>query len=133
MTGTMVIDASAVVEVLMRSAEGLAVQRACGTNDLAAPECLDPEVVHALRGLERGGHFPTARLDSAVGDLRDSSITRVPHRTLIDDAWRLRHNLSAYDSMYVALARQLDCPLVTLDTGIVGAPNLGVTLIKPSA
>lgn len=129
----MVIDASALIEVLMRSDEGRAVQRAFGTNDLAAPECLDPEVVHALRGLERGGYFSTVRLDAAVGDLRDASITRVPHRTLLDDAWRLRHNLSAYDAMYVALARQLDCPLVTLDSGILGAPDLGVTLIKPSA
>lgn len=131
MTTSVVVDASAVVELLMRSDAGHAVARACGTHDLAAPECLDPEVLQALRGLERSGRFPPERVEAAVTDLRDSSIARVPHRTLLDDAWGLRHNLSAYDAMYVTLARELRCPLVTLDSGILGAPDLGVTLIKP--
>jgi predicted nucleic acid-binding protein len=130
-TAPLVIDASAVVEVLLGTTEGLAVERTCGGYQLVAPECLDPEVLHALRGLERGRKLQARRAKEAVEDLRDAAIARVAHRTLLDHAWRLRHNLSAYDAMYVALAQDLDCPLVTLDAGILGAPDLGVTVIRP--
>ena len=36
---------------------------------------------------------------------------------------QLRHNLSAYDASYVALAEALDAPLLTRDAGMArGAP-----------
>lgn len=34
-------------------------------------------------------------------------------------ALRLRHNVSAYDAAYVALAEALECPLVTRDQRLV--------------
>ena len=39
-------------------------------------------------------------------------------------AWELRTNLSAYDALYVALAEQLDAPLVTADARLARAPWL---------
>ncbi len=36
----------------------------------------------------------------------------------------LRQTISAYDAMYVALAEQLDCELVTADARLSGAPGL---------
>jgi len=47
---------------------------------------------------------------------------------LLHDIWSLRDNLTAYDASYVALARGLDCPLVTADAGIAAAP--GVTVLN---
>jgi predicted nucleic acid-binding protein len=40
----------------------------------------------------------------------------------------LRHNLSAYDAAYVALAETLDAPLLTCDRKISRTPNLQVTV-----
>ena len=37
--------------------------------------------------------------------------------------WALRHNLSAYDACYVALAEALDCPLLTADARMALAPG----------
>jgi len=37
--------------------------------------------------------------------------------------WTLRHNLTAYDATYVALAEALGFPLVTLDAAIRDAPG----------
>lgn len=45
-----------------------------------------------------------------------------PH--LIDAECEVRGNLSFYDALYVALAEALDCPLVTADRRITGAPGL---------
>lgn len=41
---------------------------------------------------------------------------RYPHTGPVgDSAWALRHNLTFYDALYVALASQLGVPLLTSD------------------
>lgn len=57
------------------------------------------------------------------------SIVRVSTVGLMSDAWALRHNLTAYDACYVALARRLGSALITGDHRLAAAPNLGVPLI----
>jgi predicted nucleic acid-binding protein len=58
------------------------------------------------------------------------------HRTstgsLLSAAWDLRHNLSVYDALYVALARRLRCPLITVDRRLVAAPGIGVPVVVAS-
>jgi len=125
-----VIDASALVEVLLRTVTGQRAERAIGDSDLIAPDVVNPEVVQSLRGLERGGKLPSARASTAVARLAESNIAHVPTRMLVRDTWSLRANLSAYDACYVALARALSCPLLTVDGPLTRAPQLGVTLIR---
>jgi predicted nucleic acid-binding protein len=124
-----VIDASALVELLLRSVTGERVERAIGEAELVAPDVVNPEVVQSLRGLERGGKLTSARASRAIGRLAESDISRVPTRMLLREIWSLRADLSAYDACYVALARALDCPLVTTNEPLTRAPKLGVTLI----
>jgi predicted nucleic acid-binding protein len=124
-----VIDASALVELLLRSETGAKVERALGGAELVAPDVLNPEVVQSLRGLERAGKLTGARASTAVARLAESDIARVPTRALVHEMWSLRANLSAYDACYVALARALGCSLLTVDRRLTRAPGLGVTLI----
>jgi predicted nucleic acid-binding protein len=124
-----VIDASALVELLLQTEVGTRVERAVGDAELIAPDGLNPEVMHALRGLERGGKLTSARASKAIGRLSREAITRIPTLGLLREAWSLRANLSAYDACYVALARAFDCPLLTADKPLARAPDLGITLI----
>jgi predicted nucleic acid-binding protein len=124
-----VIDASALVELLLRSNTGERVRQAIGDGDLVAPDVVNPEVAQALRGLERAGRLTTARASTAIARLAESDIARVPTRMLLPDVWALRPSVSAYDACYVALARSLHCPLLTIDRPLTRAPGLGVTLI----
>jgi predicted nucleic acid-binding protein len=126
----LVIDASALVELLLRTATGDRIDRATGDSELVAPDVVNPEVVHSLRGLERGGKLTRARASRAMARLAESNISRVPTRMLVREIWAMRANLSAYDACYVALARALDCPLLTIDARLSRAPKLGVTLIR---
>jgi predicted nucleic acid-binding protein len=124
-----VIDASALVELLLRSDVGAKVERAIGDATLVAPDVVNPEVVQSLRGLERGGKLTSARASTAIDRLAESDISRVPTRVLLREMWSMRANLSSYDACYVALARALSCPLLTVDRPLTRAPGLDVTLI----
>ncbi|MGO9761937.1 MAG: type II toxin-antitoxin system VapC family toxin [Solirubrobacteraceae bacterium] len=125
----LVIDASALVELLLQSNTGTRVARAIDGAALVAPDVVNPEVVQSLRGLERGGKLTSARASTAIARLAESELSRVPTRVLLKEMWSLRANLSSYDACYVALARALSCPLLTVDRRLTRAPGLGVTLV----
>jgi predicted nucleic acid-binding protein len=125
----MVIDASALVELLIRSKLGARVERALGEADLLAPDIVNVEVLQSLRGLERGGKLTGARASKAVSRLTASPVSRIPTIALLPSAWSLRANLSAYDACYVALARILGCALLTTDRPLTLAPNLDIPLV----
>lgn len=123
------IDASALVELLMETSSGHRIARLVAGAQLIAPDIINPEVMQSLRGLERAGKLSSERAATAVSRLVHSPIRRVPTTGLINDAWSLRFNLSAYDACYVALARALDCPLLSTDAPLRRAPLLGVRFL----
>ncbi len=94
-----------------------------------APDVANPEIVQALRGLERGGKLTAERATTAIARLAESGIARLPARMLLPDIWSLRANVSAYDACYEALARTLNCPLLTVDRRLTRAAGPGVTVI----
>ena len=65
--------------------------------------------------MEREGIISTQRAAEAIEDLLDLRIARYPNVVLLPKTWLLRHNLSAYDAAYVALAETLAAPLLTRD------------------
>jgi len=87
----------------------------------SAPDLLNVEVLHALRRFERRRELDEARSSAAIDDLSDLPIVRYPTSALLDRAWRLRRNVTAYDAMYVALAEALDTMLVTSDGHLAAA------------
>jgi predicted nucleic acid-binding protein len=123
-----VIDASAAVEYLLRTPVGRSLQDIVEGAFLMAPALLDVEVLSVLRrALLRNG-LSEARALLALEDLSDWPIDRVPHTTLIGEAWRHRHNVSAYDAFYVAVARLYKAPLLTTDGPLSRAPALGIEI-----
>ena len=123
-----VIDAGALTEVLLRSLRARAVEAAVLDRDLVAPAVIDAEILSALRGLERGGSLLPSRAAVAVEDLRLAPVQRFPLEPLLSRAWALRDRLNAYDALYVALAVDLNCPLVTTDHRIP-SPRLPAEVI----
>ena len=120
-----VIDASAVIELLLASESGIEIVHRIrdGEETLHAPHLLDLEVVQVLRRSERAGLVDASRALEALGDLGVLGIVRHDHEGLLDRVWELRENLTAYDAAYVALAEALDAPLLTRDAKIAAAPG----------
>ncbi len=120
----LVVDASAVVAVLAGSPrDAKLTRRLVKADELRAPHLIDIEVLHALRSLVARGELTPDRAQDARIDFADLLLVRHPHAPLADRIWALRHNLTAYDAAYVALAEALGAPLVTCDSRLAGAPE----------
>ncbi len=117
-----VIDASATVEFLLESDVGLQVAALIAGARLVAPEMLDAEVLSALRRKVQGQEISEARAREALAKLEDMPVERVSHRTLTRAAWELRHNVSAYDALYVAIAQERGATLLAFDGPLTRAP-----------
>lgn len=125
-----VVDASAILELLLRtSASEAVVRRLFRANEtLHAPHLIDVEVMQVLRRYARNRSVPLARLEEALDDFRAVPIERYPHELLVARIWELRDNLSAYDAAYVALAELLRAPLITFDSRLAAAPLHGAKM-----
>jgi predicted nucleic acid-binding protein len=115
-----VVDASVIVELLLQTPVGrqLADRLFDGSESLVAPHLIDIEVTQVLRRFARAGAMRPSRADEAIGVFLDMPITRYEHTELLPRIWQLRHNLTAYDAAYVALADALRAPLLTRDAGV---------------
>lgn len=90
---------------------------------LHAPHLIDAEIGQVLRRFESSGAVTATRAREALTDFQALRIVRHPHPPLLDRVWELRHNLSAYDGLYVALSEALEAALVTLDERLMRAPG----------
>lgn len=119
-----VLDASAAVELLLgRAAAERLVGQIVGGEDLAAPHLIDAEVGQVVRRYERAGAIDERAAWEVLDDLGSLPLTRYPHGPLLHRACELRHNVTMYDGVYLALAELLDASLVTADAALSGIPG----------
>ncbi len=120
-----VVDASVALEVLLGTPTGrqAAARLFDRRETLHAPHLIDLEVAQVLRRYCAAGEVTPARAEAALDDLHDLPITRYQHLVLLPRIWELRHNVTAYDAAYLALAEALDAPLVSRDASLAGAPG----------
>ena len=116
-----VIDASAMVDLLLRTPVGEAVGKTLTATALHAPPHFDVEVLSALARLHRAGHLSEPQVDQRLEQLRAAPIERHAADDLIEPAWAMRHNVWITDGVYLALAAALDTRVVTTDQALARA------------
>jgi len=112
-----VLDASVVVELLINGARAAAIRDAlaAAADTLLVPHLLDIEVLSALRSLTAGGRLESHRLAQFLKALHALPAERYPHLPLAPRIWELRHNFTAYDATYIALAELMHATFFTCD------------------
>lgn len=120
-----VVDASAIIDLLIRSDAGERVRSRLLDDAEAALVTvahLDAEVFSALARLHRAGDLSTTEVNELLRrlaslDVRRGAITG----GLLEAAWRMRDNIAARDVLYVAAARGLGCALLMTDERLARA------------
>lgn len=118
-----VVDASALVEVLTRSPATSLVEEFLMRNrdGLHAPHLLDVECTHVIRRYVQLGIMQSDHAQISITGLQNFRLIRHSHVPLLGRVWELRASLTAYDAVYVALAESLGAPLLTRDTRLAGS------------
>ncbi|MET3807227.1 putative nucleic acid-binding protein [Nakamurella sp. UYEF19] len=121
-----VVDASAMVDLLLDNELGSAVRLRLAGHALHAPAHLDAEVLSALGRLHRAGDLEAEDVESKLRDLVAAPIQRHGVGELVIGAWSRRHQLRLVDALYVQLAIVRDLRLVTTDRRLRAMPSADV-------
>jgi predicted nucleic acid-binding protein len=112
-----VLDASALADVVVPTPLGARIGPLVEAHgaDVHAPALIDAEAASAIRRIELRGDLSEDRAWDALTSVLDFPLVRYPCDALLARAWELRHNLTVYDGLYVALAEAIGAALVTTD------------------
>jgi len=117
----LVIDASALVDLLLGEAASDRIADRIELNSLHAPAHIDLELLSAFGRIERSGRLNSAEVDLRLRAAESVIIQRHALEGLSAGAWRRRQSLRISDAFYVELADQLDAPLITTDLRLARA------------
>ena len=112
-----VLDASVVVELLTNGSLADSIRNKLAGRDesFLVPHLIDIEVMSALRKLVAGRRIDAHRSGQFLAELAALPADRYSHTPLIGRIWELRHNFTAHDAAYIALAEATDSVLYTCD------------------
>jgi predicted nucleic acid-binding protein len=119
---TLVVDASSMVAALVDAGpDGEWARGQLDGESLVAPHLLPVEVSSALRRAAAGGRVVAEIATLAQAELASVDISFFAFAPFAERVWELRQSVSSYDAWYVALAEELDAPLLTLDRRLAAA------------
>ena len=118
---TLVIDASAVAEILFGTEAGRRAAALIDGHELLAPQHLTAEVASVIRGWSLSEQITDEQALRAFGEFDALGLEQMPMMSMLPAVYALRHNVSAYDAMYLVLARAAQCSLLTLDARLAAS------------
>lgn len=118
---TLVVDASAVAEILFGTEAGRRAAVLLDRHELLAPQHLTAEVASVVRGWSVSQQITDEQASRAFLEFDALGVEQVPMMSMLPAVYALRHNISAYDAMYVVLARAAQCSLLTLDARLAAS------------
>ena len=124
MTEPVVVDASAVVDLLLGADAATAVSARLRHCALHAPAHLDAEVLSALGRVFHAGYLSSEAVERRLGSFTSMPLMRHPLAPLLAGAWGRRDELRLVDALYVELSAHLETPLITTDQRLSRAAPL---------
>ena len=110
----LVLDASAMVDLLLDTTASRAVQSAVRGRPLAVPAHFDAEVLSAIGRLHRAGELTDSEAHARIERLAAAPLQREPLAPLLIGAWA-RRDARLTDALYLELASVLGTVVLTTD------------------
>ncbi len=129
----LVVDASAIVDLLAPTRYAAPVRDRLDGGVWHAPAHLDAEVLSALGRLARAERLQEADVKARLELLASMPVERRPLPSLLAGAWSRRATLRLVDALYVELAEQLEAPLITTDQRLGRTSAIAETVSPASA
>ena len=127
-----VVDSSLLVAATADAGgEGVWAEGILAAGGLVAPHLVLAETANVLRRLEAAGRLSRLEAGASARDLLQLDLEFVPYPPFADRIWELRHNVTAYDAWYVAVAEVFDLPLATLDRRLATADGPRCPFLTP--
>lgn len=90
-------------------------------HELLAPQHLTVQVASVIRGWSLSRRITDEQALRAFREFEELGVEQVPMMSALPAVYALRHDISAYDAMYVMLARAARCSLLTLDARLAAS------------
>lgn len=120
----LVLDASAMIELLIESDHGQTVGDRIGDRTVHVPAHFDAEVLSGLSRMFRAGMLSDGDVGERIRVLGNSPFIRHTLTLLLEGAWSRRENFRLADALNVELAERLNAQLLTADRSLARAFNL---------
>jgi predicted nucleic acid-binding protein len=121
LTEILVLDASAMVPLLVPGDSGQPIAQRIRGSAVHVPAHFDAEVLSALGRLHRAGHLEADVVTRGLDALAQAPFTRHPLSSLLAGAWGRRGDTRLVDALYIALAVELSAPIITLDRSLAAS------------
>ncbi len=129
---TILVDASVAVAALIDAdAQGEWARSLLSSNELVAPHLMQIESANILRRHALRGAVEAVNASDAMIELMQIPVVLFSLKGHAERVWELRHNVTAYDAWYVALAEALQVPLATLDLNLARSPGPRCEFLTP--
>lgn len=130
--GALVPDSSAVVALLTDDGPaGHWARDALRQDRLVAPDLMPVEVANVLRRCVAAQLISTDTGVLAHAELLQLPVELVPYSAVGPRVWELRHTLTAFDAVYVAVAEATESRVVTLDQRLARATGPRCEFLVP--
>jgi predicted nucleic acid-binding protein len=120
-SGAVVLDASALLDLLVARDFGFLVEAKVAGAQLHVGAHVEAEVFSALRRLERDGMLRASACEEHLATLAAAPIERHAPSEVLERAWRRRHAWWMADVLSFELAISLGAPVVTTDPRMADA------------
>lgn len=125
----LVLDASAAMDLVLGQPWSLPLRaRMRDAGRLNVPVTWHIECLAVVRSLTLGGLMTEHEAQEARSRLSGLRLMRWATEPLGNRIWSLRHNMTAYDASYVALAEQLGATLATGDRRLAKATRMATAV-----
>ncbi len=111
----LVLDASAMVELLLDTERSSSIRDELRARTLTAPAHFDAEVMSAIGRLRRNGDLSEGNAATRIERLAGAPVRRAPLAPLLAGAWARQGDTRLTDALYIELAHALDTVVITTD------------------